>query len=103
MRQREPPKKVFAVRRRMQQYLAPVRAALRAPDQAVLFQSVGQLHGAVMPDLQPFGEIPDCGFLSSRRSLDCQQSLMLPGLNAGGTCGILTEVQVAANFVPEIR
>jgi len=51
MGQRKPPKQVHTVRRQMQQDFAPVRVAPRAPDQAMPFQPVGQLHGAVMPDL----------------------------------------------------
>jgi hypothetical protein len=54
-----------------------------------------------MPDLQAFGQRAD-GRMGFAASLECQQQLVLAGLEAGGAGRLLAEMQEAAHLVPEI-
>lgn len=63
------------------------------------FEAVGEFHGAVMLDLQSFGEYSYRRFGRVRESPDCEQSLILLRLNARSAGSLLAQILKAPNFV----
>lgn len=54
----------------------------------MLLQSIHELDGAVMLNLQTFGEQPDGGVGLGRQSFDGEQRLILLRFDSGGTRGL---------------
>jgi len=54
-----------------------------------------------MLDLKPVCQFRDARPQVRRKPLDCQQKLILPGLEAGTAGGTLAEMQIAPNLMPE--
>ena len=92
-----------AVARDAQQNFATVRAATDSVEQSMNFHAIHQLDGAVMLDLQPLGEHANGGLLRAWQPLNRKQGLMLLGLDAGGTRGLLAEIHETPNLVAKFR
>jgi hypothetical protein len=75
---------LLATRRDEQKYLAVIPTAGGAPNPAVGFETAAQFDGAVMPDLQAFGQDADRRFKLSRGAFDRKQGLMLLRLDSSG-------------------
>lgn len=86
-----------------QNYLAAVRLAADALNEAVGFQPVAQFHCAVMLDLQAFSEYSYRRLQISRKPFNGQKRLMLVRFDTCGARRLLAVRQVPANFVAEIR
>jgi hypothetical protein len=86
-----------------QQDLAPIFAATRSFQKAVRFQSINELDGAVVLDLQALGENADGGIVGSGQSLDREERLILLRLNPGGAGGLLAQILKTAHLVAELR
>jgi hypothetical protein len=93
----------LAARRDEQKHLAAIPAAVGAPNPTVGFEPAAQFDGAVMPDLQAFGQNTDGRFKSRRGAFDRKQGLMLLRLDSSGVRDSMAEAQEAANLVAEIR
>jgi len=101
MRERKAFEEASAARSDAQQDFSSVGTAARADEQSFGFEAAAQLDGAVVADLQALGESADGGRHSRWQSLESEQSLMLLRLDAGCACGVLAEIQEAADFVTE--
>jgi len=70
-------------------------------DSSGFFQSIDQVHRAVMLNLQTPRELADSRTLSFGQPLDRQQKLMLLRLDAVGSRGVLAEAQKTAHLMAE--
>lgn len=52
--------------------------------------------------MEAFGQAANSRFPSERPPFDCQERLMLPGLDPGRARDAFTEIQEAANFKAEV-
>jgi hypothetical protein len=86
----------------LDQDLSPIDIAATPSGESPLDQAIRQLHGAVMSNLQPFGEDPDRGPLAAGESFDGEQKLVLAGLDTGGPSFAFTEREKAADPVAKL-
>lgn len=103
MRKRDLAKNFLPASGEPQQDLAPIFAAARSFQKAVGFQAINELDGAVVLDLQAFGEDADGGVVGSGQSFDGEERLILLRLNSGGAGGLLAQILKAAYLVAEFR
>jgi hypothetical protein len=87
----KPFEQLLAARRDEQKYLAAIPTAGGAPNPAVGFETAAQFDGAVMPDLQAFGQDTDGRFKSRGGAFDRKQCLMLLRLDSNGMRHSMTE------------
>jgi len=66
-------------------------------------QTVRQFHRAVVPDLQPSGQVPNPGTGSMRQAHDGQHQLVLGGFQPMPASRQLAEVKEPADVMAEIR
>lgn len=67
------------------------------------FEAIDELDGAVVLDLQAFGERADGGVVGSGQSFDGEERLILLRLNSGGAGGLLAQILKAAHLIAEFR
>jgi hypothetical protein len=84
-------------------YLATVQFALYPHDEAGFRQPVHQFNRAVVFDEQPGGKFPDGRCYILRQALQCQQELMLFGLDAGLSGNALAERNKLPDLPAEFR
>jgi hypothetical protein len=83
-------------------YLAPVLLAPGARDQAFLCQPVHQFDGAVVLDLEPFGEVGNTRLLVIRFALDGQQELMVLWFDSRLVGRCLAEAKETPDLIAKI-
>ena len=71
-------------------------------DGAGVFQAVDQFHGAVMLDEEARRDLSNSRLHVIRQAMDCEQKLMLLGLDAVFLCGSLAEVEESADLAAEL-
>jgi hypothetical protein len=81
------------------QDLSAILASNVAPHQAGGRKAVDEFDRAVVPDLEPFGELADAGTRAFGQTLQSQHELMLPWLEAGITSRLLAEMKEAAKLI----
>lgn len=67
------------------------------------FQSIHKFDGAVMLDLEAFGEHAHSGMGGSGQAFDGKKGLILLWFNSRGASGLLAEILEATHFVTELR
>jgi len=94
----------LACARQANQHLPPVTFANLAADEAVRHHAVDQFHRAMVPDLHPFREIPDCRALLRRSgiALHRQQELMMLRLDFARPRRRLAEMKEAPDLISEL-
>ena len=80
---------------------AAIVAPADAADEAARFKTVEQFDQAVVLELEALGEVADGGFAGRRSALDGEKQLVVLRLETGGACGLLAEVQEAADLISE--
>ncbi|HTM38633.1 MAG TPA: hypothetical protein VL156_17910 [Terriglobales bacterium] len=101
MMQREFPQDSFTLGRELQHDFSPVfRAAFTAYEPSG-FKPVHQFYGAVMVNLQPFGDFCDPRPDIQGQSFDGQQKLVLAWFKTGIARSTLAEAQKTADLVSE--
>jgi hypothetical protein len=70
--------------------------------EAAPLEAVDQLHGGVMPDLEPFRQHPDRGLGAALEALDLQQNEVLLRLDTRCPRRELTASKKPAQLVPQI-
>jgi hypothetical protein len=78
-------KNCFSPSREPQQNLPPVFAAARSFQKTMYFETIHELHGAMVLNLKPLCQEPDGGVARRWQSLDGQKRLILLRLNSGRT------------------
>jgi hypothetical protein len=86
-----------------QQNLTSIFATAHSFQKAVYFKTIDEFHGAVVLDLKPFGKDANGGVTRNGQPLDGKQSLILLGLDASGTRGLLAQILETAHFVTKLR
>ena len=89
------------VRRQAHFHPAPVGRRRGAAHQAAPGQPVDQADGAVVAELEPFGEFTDRDIVAFREALDREQRLVLLRGQARGAGRLLAELLETAQGVPE--
>jgi hypothetical protein len=79
-------------------HLAPVRRSADPFDKTAFFEPVDEADGAMMSHEKLLGHPADGGSAGFVAGFDCEQKLMLLRLEAFGPCGLLAEVQEAADL-----
>jgi hypothetical protein len=102
VRQGKARKQALTLRCHLDQDLAPVDVAATPCRKSPLDQAIRQLHGAVMANLQAFGERADRGPPPLGKSFDGEQELVLPGLDTGGPRLAFAEREEAADLVAKL-
>ena len=102
MVQRQLAQHSLAARRQVNQHLAVVLRAAASPCQASLLQPVKKLHGAVMLNLEPLGQVADRGWRSTGQPLHGQQQLVLLRLESRGASRLLAEMQEPPDLMTEL-
>jgi hypothetical protein len=74
-----------------------------ALDQSLCLHAVDQLDHAVVPELQPVGQLADGGPVAVGESLERQQEDVLLRGQPVAADGLLAEAQIAADREPELR
>lgn len=92
----------LAFRGELDEHTAAVLDAAAAPDKAARFEAVEQLDGAVMAELETFGEIADGDFLVRRRALRGEHELVLLRLESGFTRGVFAEAKEEPQLVAKL-
>jgi hypothetical protein len=92
MLRREAAQSVFSRSGEVDQDGAPVSLAVLARNQPALFHSVQQLNGAVMLDLESFGDHPNRRMRTFRKPFDCEQTLVLLRFHASGSGRVFAKV-----------
>jgi len=82
---------------------AAILAAVDSRDGAASFETVHQLDGAVMFELEAGGEFTDGGPASLRQATDGEEELVLLGLDAAGARLLLAEMKKTADLAAEFR
>ena len=72
-------------------------------DKAAGREPVHQLNRAVMPNLQPFGQLADPWAYRSRQPLQSKHELMLARLKTSHAGSLLTEVKKTAELIAQFR
>jgi len=90
----EPAEKRFSMRRNVHDDVTPVSLGAFPPKKPALFHAVHQLDGAVMLDLQPFGEAADGWFLVGGQPAQRQQTHVLLRLESNRPGGLFAVIDV---------
>jgi len=94
----------FAKRREVNQHLPAIRWSPRTGYQAAARQPVDQLDGAVVLDLQSFGNHSNTRRLTRRsQTSEGQQQLVLLRFQACGSRRLLAEMEKSSNLVAKFR
>lgn len=96
------PKQLFTPHSHLDQDLASVDIATASCRESSLDQAIHQFHGAVMADLETFGENPNGRTLSLGEALDGKQELVLLGLEASGPRFAFAEREEATDLIPKL-
>jgi hypothetical protein len=92
MGERKVTQSLFAPFCERQQDLAMVRAMASSAQKTFHLEAAGEFGGAVMLELEAFGESADGREPAQRKALDGEERLMLLRFEAGGARGLLAEV-----------
>jgi len=84
---------VLALRGELDQHAPPIFLAAAPPHELPRLEPVQQLDRAVVPELQPVGQVADGHFLIWWCALRGEQELMLLRLEPRRACGVFTETQ----------
>lgn len=82
-------------------HFAMVRRVDGAPDVSVFLQPIHQANGAVMRELQAFGQFADCNKIAIGKSFNGEQSLMLLRGQTTAMGALFTEVQELTKEIPK--
>ena len=93
----------FAGRGQTDVDLATVFCRYAPHDRSTLAQTVDQLNGAVMPDLQPGGQLADGGYDLRRQSCDREQKLVLLRFKTVGARRFLAVAEKTPDVVSKFR
>jgi hypothetical protein len=99
---RELPQERLAPLRKADENFTPVLAIVLPACQPSLCETVDQLDGAVMLNLEALGQFADSRPAPFRQALDCQQKLVLLRLDPVRLGGVGAELQEAPDAVSEI-
>jgi len=102
MRPGEPLQQALAPASQVEQYLAMIAFISHAPNQPLFLQPVREFYGAVVVNLEPFGERSHRRLAFGGQALDCQQRLVLMRLDSCFTRSAFAEVQKPPNLVPKV-
>jgi hypothetical protein len=102
VRQGKSREKALTLRGDLEQDLSPIDVAATPSDEPPLDQAIRELHGAVMPNLQPFCENPDRWPLAAGESFDGEQELVLAWLDTGRPRFAFTEREEAADLIAKL-
>ena len=86
-----------------QQHFPPVLLSSLPSHVAASFQSINQLHRAVMLHMQPVRQFPNPRPQSLRHSFDRQHQFILPFLEPRRLHGAIAESIKFPNLIPEFR
>jgi hypothetical protein len=89
--------------RQANQHLAPVGACVFTAHRAALDHPINQLHGAVVQNLKPVGELPDRRPGAFGQSFDGKQQLVLLRLESMAAGRHSAELQKPANLKTKLR
>ena len=103
MGQRKLAQNARARTREMHNNLPPVVCARHACYVTVIFQTIHQLHHAVMLELQASGQLADGGLDPVRQPPDSEQKLVLLRLQAEAAGLLLAEMHKSTYFETELR
>lgn len=93
----------FAPHGQMDEHQASICGRVRTSHQFIMHQPVNQPHGAMVAQLQAFGQFTDGNLLTSREALDGEQRLMLLGREAGSARRLFAEVEELPEGVTKRR
>jgi hypothetical protein len=92
----------FSMRREFNQDFSLILVAVPATKGAALYQPIYEFDRAVVTKTKLLGKRCDGGTAVLRQSLDCQQNLVLLGLNTLGAGRFFAEVQELPDTVTEL-
>jgi|SRR5579872_5501876 len=90
----QPAEQGLSMSRDVHDDVPPVSLGAFPPKKPPLFHAVHQFDGAVMLDLQPFGETADGWFLIGGKPAQCQQNHVLLGLEPNRPGGLFAVIDV---------
>ena len=90
------------MRRDVHDDVTPVSLRAFPPKKPALFHAVHQFDGAVVLDLQPFGETADGRFLIVRQPAQCQQTHVLLRLEPNRPGGLFAVIDVPPDEKTEL-
>jgi hypothetical protein len=102
MGDRELPQQRLAPVREADEDFPPVLGIVLAPREAPLGETVDQLDGAVMLNLQALGQLADGRPVSFGQAFDSQQKLVLLRLDPVRLGGVAAELQEAPDAISEL-
>ena len=100
--QREAMEEIFTQGGERDHHFAMILLAVTATDGTLLFESVEQFHGAVVPKAQLAGEGGHGGAGALGKPFQGKEKLMLLWFDSPGTGGVFTEVQELPDTMTEL-
>jgi hypothetical protein len=95
-------KDCFSPARELQQHLPPIFATAHSFQEAMGFETIHELHGAMVLNLKTLREDSDSGLSGRWQPLDRQERLILLRLDSGRARGMFAQSLKAPDFVTEV-